>query len=113
MDARTARAMVLFGVLSAVLARALCAGQRLLLLDEPVTGLDPASTKEMYSIIYDLNRNKSTAIIMISHDVEEALKYATHILHVGSKVFYGTKAEYLKSVLGAQFLDESVDGGSL
>ena len=77
-----------------LLARALCATQKMLLLDEPVTGLDPAVTQEMYSLIEQLH-NSGITIIMISHDVEAALKYATHILHIGEQIFFGTKAEFI------------------
>lgn len=80
-----------------LLARALCAAQKILLLDEPVTGLDPRVTAEMYSLIESLNKNDGITIIMISHDVNAALKYASHILHIGNDVFFGTKQEYLKS----------------
>ncbi|MBP5175314.1 MAG: ABC transporter ATP-binding protein [Treponema sp.] len=79
-----------------LLARALCATQKILLLDEPVTGLDPNATLEMYGIISDLNRNEKISIIMISHDVEEALKYASHILHLGQDVFFGSKEDYCR-----------------
>lgn len=65
-----------------LLARALCATQKLLLLDEPVTGLDPQAAEEMYGVIRKLNRS-GVAIIMISHDVQGALSDATHVLEVG------------------------------
>ena len=64
-----------------LLARALCAAERLLLLDEPVTGLDPESSRNMYSIIKDLHEQKKMTIVMVSHDVEAAKKYATRILN--------------------------------
>ncbi len=76
-----------------LLARALCATQKMLLLDEPVSGLDPIVTKEMYALIEDLHKDGIT-IIMISHDIEAAKKYATHILHIGKNIFFGTKDEY-------------------
>lgn len=76
-----------------LLARALCATQKMLLLDEPVSGLDPVVTKEMYALIEDLHKDGIT-IIMISHDIEAAKKYATHILHIGKNIFFGTKDEY-------------------
>ena len=79
-----------------LLARALCATKKMLLLDEPVSGLDPKVTAEMYALIEKLNRDGIT-VIMISHDLNAALTYASHILHIGDKVFYGTKAEYLAS----------------
>jgi zinc transport system ATP-binding protein len=77
-----------------LLARALCATQKMLLLDEPVSGLDPIVTKEMYALIEDLHKDGIT-IIMISHDIEAAKKYATHILHIGKNIFFGTKDEYI------------------
>jgi zinc transport system ATP-binding protein len=78
-----------------LLARALCAAQKMLLLDEPVTGLDPAATQEMYDLIEQLNRSGIT-IIMISHDTDAALKYASHVLHIGSggASFFGDVKEY-------------------
>ena len=79
-----------------LLARALCATKKMLLLDEPVSGLDPKVTAEMYTLIEKLNKDGIT-IIMISHDLNAALTYASHILHIGDTVFYGTKAEYLAS----------------
>lgn len=79
----------------ALLARALCATKKLLLLDEPVSGLDSKATNEMYQLIEKLNQD-GTTIIMISHDLNAALKYASHILHIGENVFYGTKDQYLE-----------------
>ncbi len=79
-----------------LLARALCAAGRLLLLDEPVAGLDPAATKEMYELVDKLHRSGIT-VIMITHDLSAALTYATHVLHVGEDVFFGTVEEYRKS----------------
>lgn len=64
-----------------LLARALCAAERLLLLDEPVTGLDPESSQNMYNIIKDLHEQKKMTIVMVSHDVKAAKKYATRILN--------------------------------
>lgn len=79
-----------------LLARALCATTKMLLLDEPVSGLDPSVTAEMYDLIYKLNKDGIT-VIMISHDIDAALKYATHILQIGKDIFFGTRDEYLKS----------------
>ena len=76
-----------------LLARALCAAQKMLLLDEPVTGLDPVATEEMYTLIEQLNKSGIT-IIMISHDIDAALKHATHVLHIGQKNFFGDVKEY-------------------
>ena len=77
-----------------LLARALCAAKKMLLLDEPVSGLDPKVTKEMYHLIKEINDEDKITIIMISHDLNAAIKYASHILHIGEKIFYGTKQEY-------------------
>jgi len=77
-----------------LLARALCATQKMLLLDEPVTGLDANVTEEMYELINELHKEGIT-ILMISHDHEAAQKYASHILYLGKETFYGTKEEYL------------------
>ena len=78
-----------------LLARALCATQKMLLLDEPVTGLDPNATEEMYNLINDLHKSGIT-IIMISHDIEAAKKYATHVLHIGKEIFFGDVEHYGK-----------------
>ncbi|NMD37352.1 MAG: ABC transporter ATP-binding protein [Christensenellaceae bacterium] len=92
-----------------LLARALCATQKLLLLDEPVSGLDPKLTIEMYKLIEKLNKEHGITIIMISHDFSAALKYASHILHIGYKpLFFGTKDDYLNSEVGKAF---SIIGG--
>jgi zinc transport system ATP-binding protein len=78
-----------------LLARALCATRKLLLLDEPVAGLDPTSTAEMYELIAALNKS-GTSIIMISHDITAVTKYASHVLHIGSGnvLYYGAAADY-------------------
>ena len=86
-----------------LLARALCATERMLLLDEPVSGLDPKATQEMYDLIQTLNEGGVT-IIMISHDIEEAVSYASHVLHIGENIFFGTRDEYIRSRQGMEFL---------
>lgn len=86
-----------------LLARALCATRKVLLLDEPVSGLDPKVTAEMYQLIAELNRQDGITIIMISHDIAAAVRYASHILHIGQTVFVGTKEEYLQSDIGSSF----------
>lgn len=83
-----------------LLARAFCAAGKVLLLDEPVSGLDPEVTAEMYRLIEELNKKDGITILMISHDVTAALTYASHILHMGQSVFWGTKEEYLQSEIG-------------
>ena len=76
-----------------LLARALCAARKMLLLDEPVAGLDPGASEEMYELVAGLNREGIT-ILMVSHDLQAAEKYARHILRIGEPVFWGTKEEY-------------------
>ncbi len=92
-----------------LLARALCATRKVLLLDEPVAGLDPVVTAQMYGLITELNKEGIT-IIMISHDIEAAFKYASHILHIGDSIFFGTKKEYLESSAGKAFVLERKGG---
>ena len=77
-----------------LLARALCAARRVLFLDEPVAGLDPQATLEMYRVIGELNRRDGVTVVMISHDVGAALERASRILCVGASVFFGTAQEY-------------------
>ena len=91
-----------------LLARALCATRKCLLLDEPVSGLDPKATAQMYEIIAELHREGIT-IIMISHDMNAALDYATHVLHIGQALFFGTREEYRNSGMGRTFLPEKED----
>ena len=93
-----------------LLARALCATRRLLLLDEPVSGLDPKVTGEMYQLIEQLNR-EGISIIMISHDISASVKYASHILHIGTETFFGTSHDYLHSPIGQKYLE--LEGGEL
>lgn len=86
-----------------LLARALCAARKVLLLDEPVAGLDPKVTLEMYELIQRLNREGIT-IIMISHDIASAVKYATHILHMDNvPSFFGTTEKYQESDIYRSF----------
>ena len=87
-----------------LLSRALCAAGELLILDEPVTGLDPEAAHDMYRTLAYLNRTEGIAIVMVTHDLQNALKYADHILHAGQKGwFFGTAAEYLASPYGRKF----------
>jgi zinc transport system ATP-binding protein len=84
-----------------LLARALCATRKILLLDEPSAGLDPKAMADMYELIKGLNDSGIT-IVMISHDIPASVKYASHILHIGgqSALFFGTTEGYLKSSAG-------------
>ncbi|MBQ8966676.1 metal ABC transporter ATP-binding protein [Ruminococcus sp.] len=88
-----------------LLARALCAAGKILLLDEPVTGLDPKAQNDLYELIAKLNKQGIT-IIMVSHDIHAAVRYASHVLHIGSKkqLFFGTKDKYVNSKLGQSFI---------
>lgn len=88
-----------------LLARALCATKKLLLLDEPVTGLDPIATGEMYNLIKLVNLCDGITVIMVSHDIHEAVRYASHILHLGHRqLYFGTAADYRESALARRFL---------
>jgi len=88
----------------ALLARALCATRSLLLLDEPVAGLDPLVTREMYDVISMLHAKHQLTIVMISHDIGAALQYADRILHMSQGgIFLGTPDEYRYSELGRAF----------
>ena len=87
-----------------LLARALCAARRLLILDEPVTGLDPAAAQDLYRTLAYLNKNEGLAIVMVTHDLQSALQYADTVLYAGQgKWFHGTTAEYLASPYGRRF----------
>lgn len=92
-----------------LLARALCATRKILLLDEPVTGLDPKAQTELYELIAKLNRENIT-IIMVSHDIQSSIKYASHILHIGSKkqLFFGKKEDYTKNKIRGTFFPSEV-----
>ena len=79
-----------------LLARALCATKKIVLLDEPVSGLDPEMTEEMYRLIWRINQEEKVTVIMISHDLKGVREYASHIMKIGNKPFYGTKEEYLQ-----------------
>lgn len=86
-----------------LLARALCAAKKLLLLDEPAAGLDPPVTKSLYKIIAEINGD-GIAVITATHDVSAAVEYASHILHVGARpLFFGLKKDYVKSDVYRRF----------
>lgn len=85
-----------------LLARALCATRRLLLLDEPVSGLDPVAQNDMYELIARINKEQEIAIIMVSHDLPAAMKYSNHILHLSHKqLYFGKTREYVTGEDGA------------
>ena len=90
-----------------LLARALCAARELLILDEPITGLDPAAAQDLYKTLTYLNQKEGMAIVMVTHDLKAALKSARTVLHIGRKgLFSGTVADYLASPQGRRFREE-------
>ena len=94
-----------------LLARALCATKKLIVLDEPVAGLDPIVTAERYALMQRINRENGITVIMVSHDIGAALQYATHILQVsGDSNFFGTVEDYRQSELGKLFLGKAGEG---
>ncbi|MDR2071654.1 MAG: metal ABC transporter ATP-binding protein [Treponema sp.] len=94
----------------ALLARSLCAGSRLLVLDEPAAGLDPLVTPELYRLIEKINREAGLTVIMVSHDIQGALRYASCILHLkNEQLFFGKPEDYKKSEAGKNFLGDSAN----
>ena len=88
-----------------LLARALCSTKKVLLLDEPVAGLDPVVTQELYRLIEKINHDTGITVIMVSHDIQSAVKYANYILHLkNTQVFFGKTEDYLKSNAGIGFM---------
>ncbi len=96
-----------------MLARALCATQKILFLDEPVAGLDQNVSAELYEVVHQLNVEDGITVVMISHDIEMAMKYASHILHIGNGNFFGTKDAYLHNAASKTFnvACETCNGG--
>ena len=90
-----------------LLARALCATKKVILLDEPVAGLDPLVTINMYKLIERINKEMGITVIMVSHDMQAAVRYATHILHLGEdrQLFFGTREDYRHSAAYHSFMD--------
>ena len=92
-----------------LLARALCATQKIIILDEPVAGLDPIVTAELYQLIDRINKEMDITIIMVSHDINAALNYANQILHLRNKqLFFGSIEDYKKSQIGKQFMKDYI-----
>jgi zinc transport system ATP-binding protein len=91
----------------ALLARALCATENLLVLDEPAAGLDPPAAQELYTILEKINREMKITIIMVSHDIVSAVKYSNKILHLWKKqLFFGNVTDYINSDIGKLFLGQ-------
>lgn len=89
-----------------LLARALCATKKLILLDEPTTGLDPIASADFYSLLTELNKEGVT-VIMVSHDVTGAMRLSSHILYLGKEEnFFGTTHRYLHSNIGKNLMLE-------
>ena len=88
-----------------LIARALCATEQLLSLDEPITGLDPSAIQDFYHLIKKLNKEDGITIIMVSHDIGNVISQANKILHLHRRVvFCGTAEAYRQSVAGKEFL---------
>ncbi len=88
-----------------LIARALCATSRMLILDEPITGLDPSAIQEFYSLVRTLNREENVTILMVTHDVANVVDEANKVLHLKQKVvYYGSSEEYKRSKAGQLFL---------
>ena len=65
-----------------LIARALCSTEKILLLDEPVNGLDPKIVNQIYKLLHKLNKDKGITIVMVSHDVERCLKYCSRVIEM-------------------------------
>ena len=88
-----------------LLARALCAARKVILLDEPAAGLDPVVTQSLYGLIRQINEEMGITVIMVSHDIRAAMRYAKHILHLRqSQLFVGTTEDYKSSEAGSRFM---------
>ena len=97
-----------------LIARALCATREPLILDEPITGLDPMAIQDFYSMIRKLNREDKVAIIMVSHDLRNAVEEANKILHLQKQVlFYGPAHDYMNSKAAGHFFHEKEQGECL
>jgi zinc transport system ATP-binding protein len=92
-----------------LLARALCAADKLLMLDEPAAGLDPLMTERLHNTLMELNSKKNMTLLVISHDVESAVKYSNKVLHISrGGHFFGTKGEYIDSPFYKRFGESNV-----
>lgn len=88
-----------------LLARALCATRKLLILDEPVTGLDPVIARGLYGIIREIHKKQEITVVMVSHDVHGAVREADRILHIAGDIrFFGSAEDYTEDPVGAAFL---------
>ncbi len=93
-----------------LLARAMCSTAKVLIMDEPITGLDPKASKDFYELVYKLNKEHKITTIVVSHDIKAALKYADKVLHLTAKeYFYGEVEECRKNIISQYFVEESND----
>lgn len=89
-----------------LIARALCATEQMLILDEPITGLDPSAIQEFYRLIRELNERDHITIVMVSHDIRSIIGQANKILHMQQRaLFFGSAADYARSTAGKAFLE--------
>ena len=87
-----------------LLARAMCAAEKLVLLDEPITGLDPAASENFYKLLSHLNSHHGVAIVMVSHDIQNSVEYCNKILHLGNGTrYFGSSTDYIKSSVYAHY----------
>ncbi|MCI8660359.1 MAG: metal ABC transporter ATP-binding protein [Lachnospiraceae bacterium] len=95
-----------------LIARALCATEHMLILDEPTTGLDPSAIQDFYRLVRELNKKDHITIVMVSHDIRNVILQADRILHMQQQVlFLGTTGDYKKTMAGRDFLGEEALGG--
>lgn len=93
-----------------LIARALCATEHMLILDEPITGLDPSAIQDFYRLIRELNQRDGITIVMVSHDIRNVVLQAGKILHMQQRVlFFGAAQDYKKTLAGKDFLGEAVE----
>jgi zinc transport system ATP-binding protein len=92
-----------------LLARALCAAKKMLIIDEPAGGLDPIAVQEFYRFIESVNKENNLTVIMVSHDVRSVAKYASHILHLKNRqIFFGATKDYLRSEISKSFMGGNI-----
>ncbi|HTW13245.1 MAG TPA: ABC transporter ATP-binding protein [Solirubrobacteraceae bacterium] len=90
------------------LARALLTSPTLLLLDEPTTGLDPRSKREVQAFIEQLQAEHDTTVLLCTHDMDEARALADRvgILHAGRLLCLDTPEE-IERLYDADDLEEA------
>ncbi len=88
-----------------LIARALCATSRMLILDEPITGLDPQAIQDFYRLVRRLNRDEGVTVLMVSHDVAGIIGQASRILHLQQRaLFFGKPEDYRRTAAGQRYL---------